>query len=43
MRDNKYSTTTIINNKIAHTNGILQHTSMISDYSDSVTYNVIIF
>ena len=31
-----YSTTTPINNEISQTNSILQHTSVIAEYSDSV-------
>ena len=35
-----YSMTAPINNKIVQVNIILQHISVISEYSDSVTYNV---
>ena len=35
-----YSTTTPINNEISQTNSILQHTSVIAEYSDSVTDSV---
>ena len=38
-----YSTTTPINNKIAQINSILQHNSVVSGYSDSVTDSVIVF
>ena len=37
-----HSTTTPINNKIAYTNNILQHNSIIDERSSSVTYYSII-
>ena len=38
-----YSTTNTINNKIARENSIFQHTSVISEYSSSVTDSVTFF
>ena len=35
-----YSTTTPMNNKIVHKNSILQHNSVIAEYSDSLTDDV---
>ena len=39
----EYLTKTPINNKIAWTNSILQHTSIIAKYSASVTYSATVF
>ena len=38
-----YSTTTTINNKIAWTNSISQHNSVIAEYSASVIDSVTVF
>ena len=38
-----YSTTTPVNSKIVRTNSISQHTSVIAEYSASVTNSVTVF